>query len=123
MVHTLQKQLYNMNTHKVIIPVVLLFAATACKKTTTTPTSSVDCSTITYSETIKPLFDANCLACHGSSSSDGALSNYAETMVYVENGKLKDEVVTSKDMPIGSTFSSDQIAQVECWLDAGAPNN
>lgn len=90
---------------------------------TTPPTAGFDCSTVTYSVTIKPLFDATCLACHGSNSPDGALTNYSEIKAYADNGKLKSEVLTNKSMPIGNAYTSDRLAQVKCWLDAGAPNN
>ncbi len=114
-----------MNKRKVIIPALMLCALAACKKSTTatTPIGTVDCSTINYAGTIKPLFDAKCVSCHGTNSSDGALTNYAETKVYADNGKLKDEVLTSRSMPIGTGLTSEQLGQVKCWLDAGAPND
>lgn len=114
-----------MKKQQVIIPALMLFALAACKKETTqaTPISNVDCNTVTYSGVIKPMFDANCVSCHGTGSSDGALTNYSETKIYVNNGKLKDEVLTNRSMPIGKTLSSDQLGQVKCWLDDGAANN
>ncbi|MFT5824469.1 MAG: hypothetical protein ACI8ZM_005737 [Crocinitomix sp.] len=106
-----------MNKRKVIIPALMLCALAACTKSTTTETAieMVDCATVSYTETIKPLFDANCVSCHATNSPDGALSNYAETKVYADNGKLKDEVLTSRSMPIGTPFSSTELGQVKCW--------
>lgn len=114
-----------MNKRKVIIPGLMLLVLGACQKeqTSTVPVGDVDCSTVTYSETIKPLFDAQCLACHGTNSPDGDLSTYEKTKAYADNGMLKDEVLTTRGMPIGSTFTSEQLGQVKCWLDAGAPND
>lgn len=114
-----------MNKHKVIIPALILFALVACKKenTNTTSIGTVDCTTVSYAETIKPLFDARCVSCHATNSPDGALSNYAETKIYADNGKLKDEVLTARSMPIGTAFTSTELGQVKCWLDAGAKNN
>ncbi len=113
-----------MKTHKLIIPAAILFAATACKKSSTlTPIGTVDCSTVSYSQTIEPLFETHCIGCHATGSGDGALSNYAEVKVYVENGKLKDEVISSQGMPVGSSFTSEELGQVQCWIDDGAPNN
>lgn len=102
----------------------LLLIAAACKKNTLPqPSTSIDCSTITYQSTIKPLFDANCLACHGATSGNGAITNYEQTKLFVHNGKIKSTVITSRSMPEGKTLSSDQLGQIQCWLDAGAPNN
>ena len=114
-----------MNKRKVIIPALMLFALAACKKSETAAIQigDVDCATVSYSETIKPLFDARCLSCHEANSPDGALTNYEDTKIYVDNGKIKDEVLTSRSMPIGTAFTSTQLGQVKCWLDAGAPNN
>ncbi|NOQ74124.1 MAG: hypothetical protein GQ574_19105 [Crocinitomix sp.] len=114
-----------MNKRKVIIPALMLCALAACKKSTTTeiPIGTVDCATVSYTETIKPLFDANCVSCHNTNSPDGALSNYAETKIYADNGKLKDEVLSSRSMPIGTPLTSTALGQVKCWLDAGAPSN
>ena len=41
----------------------------------------------TYTEDIKPILDANCLSCHGSSFSP--LTTFSEVSVFVESGTLK----------------------------------
>jgi hypothetical protein len=114
-----------MNKRKVIIPAAMLFVLAACTKESTNaiPVGTVDCTTVSYTETIKPLFDARCVSCHATNSPDGALSTYAETKKYADNGKLKDEVLTQRSMPIGTAFTSEQLGLVQCWLDAGAPND
>lgn len=96
----------------------------ACQKTITKePVAPIDCTTVTYTGTIKPLFDSRCLACNGAGSGDGSITNYAQTKTYVDNGKLKLTVLTMLSMPQGSTLTADQLGQVQCWVDAGAPNN
>ena len=121
--YTIQK-LYFMKIHKLIYPAAIVFTFAACKKENTiTPIGTVDCNMVTYSQTIKPLFETHCVSCHATGSGDGALSNHAEVKVYVDNGKLKDEVLTSQGMPVGSSFTSEELGQIQCWIDAGGPNN
>lgn len=102
----------------------VLLMVTACKKNTLPqPNTLIDCSTVTYQNTIKPLFDARCLACHGVNSGNGAITNYKQTKLFVDNGKIKSTVITTRSMPEGGTLSGDELGQIQCWLDAGAQNN
>ena len=113
-----------MNKYKLIIPGVLLITATTCNKSTTLTVSAiVDCGPITYSQTIAPIFQANCIGCHGVGSSEGPLTTHSQVKVYVDNGKLKDEVIVSQSMPTGQSLTSEELGQLQCWLEAGAPNN
>ena len=84
-----------------------------------------DCSTVTYSQVIKPLFDRTCGGsdCHGNGAPYGAITNYSNTKRYADNGDLKKEVLDTRDMPIGITLTAAELGQVQCWLDGGAVNN
>lgn len=109
---------------QIIILAGLSMGLIACQKSgTTEPVANIDCTTITYSGSIKPLFDSKCIACHGVGSGDGPITNYAQTKSLVDNGKLKLTVLTTRSMPQGSTLTADQLGAVQCWIDAGAPNN
>lgn len=109
---------------QMIILAGLSMGLIACQKTTATePVASNDCTAVTYAGTIKPLFDSRCITCHGATSGDGPITNYAQTKALVDNGKLKLTVLTTRSMPQGSTLTAGQLGQVQCWLDAGAPNN
>jgi cytochrome c peroxidase len=61
----------------------------------------VDCNTVTYSGTIVPIIQTNCLGsgCHGSGSSNDNFTVYAGIKTQADNGKLENRVLDKKDMP------------------------
>ena len=86
---------------------------------------TVDCNAVTYAGTIKPLVAANCSSsnCHGGGSVNGDWTTYAGIETVAKNGVMNTRVVVDKDMPLNGSLSEEEIAQVKCWLDDGAPNN
>ncbi len=81
--------------------------------------SSNNTGTVTYSGTIAPLISSNC----GSSGCHPTYTNYTGLKGIVDNGKLKNRVITLKNMPAAAPLSNTQISQLQKWIDAGAPNN
>jgi hypothetical protein len=80
------------------------------------------CDTVTYNKHIKPIIDANCLICHGTTLPPGAplLTNYAE--VQVNGDKIKNTVFDSKPelMPQGGPpLPQAQKDLIMCWLNNG----
>ncbi|MCB0696048.1 MAG: hypothetical protein KDC07_01705 [Chitinophagaceae bacterium] len=92
----------------------------SCKKST-----PVDCSTVAYSSTIKPLISSKCATsgCHSGNSSIGNFTNYDNVYAYYKSGRLKSAVVTTKSMPPNNSLSSTERKQIECWINNGAINN
>jgi uncharacterized membrane protein len=93
----------------------------ACSKSPEGCSSSVDCASITYSATIQPLVATKCAisGCHA-----GSYGTYAGLKTIADNGNLYDQVIGSNNMPTGGVdMSCEQRAQIECWINAGAPNN
>jgi hypothetical protein len=100
----------------------------ACKKenlNSETEIANLDCTTVTYANTIQPLVQASCSgsSCHGSGSNVGDYTTYAGLKNDADNGKLQKELLTNRSMPEGSTHSSTELGQWQCWLDAGAAND
>ena len=89
------------------------------------PAVTIDCTTVTYSGTIKALVSANCSSsnCHGAGAPNGDYTTYDKIVGVATNGRLNSEVVVQQSMPIGSNLTDVEIAQFKCWLDDGAPNN
>ena len=80
---------------------------------------------IGYTETIKPIIQANCAVsgCHVSGGYRPDLSNYKTVNSYARN--IKSDVNSGFMPPYGSgkKLTSNQIDQISCWVDDGALNN
>ena len=74
-------------------------------------------SVATYSGFVMPLVAARCVSCHA------GFGNYAGLKIVVDNGKFANRVLVKKDMPSGGPLSAEQLAKLDKWLKAGAPNN
>lgn len=88
-----------------------------------------DVTKFTYSGTIQPLLNTNCVGCHKPGSLGGGidLSTYNVVKTQVTNGKLLGSVTHASGfiaMPQGGNKLSDcQITQITNWINAGSPNN
>lgn len=102
---------------------IFLLVNSSCKKDE--DPVNIDCSTITYSGTIKALVAANCSSstCHGTGAPNDDYTSYDKIKDIATGDKMRTEVVDEKTMPRGGTLTAIEIAQVKCWLDAGAPDN
>ena len=84
---------------------------------------------VSYSGTIKPLIDNNCIACHNSSLPSGNinLEDYNHLKPLLENGRFLESISHSPGffpMPKGGPKLSDcDISKVEKWIEEGFPNN
>jgi mono/diheme cytochrome c family protein len=97
-----------------------------------TGTTTCDTNTYSYSKSINPIIQANCVACHGATTaaSSGAgidLSNYAKLLPYVSNGRFWGSVNHNTGfsaMPKGGAqLSTCQLTQISKWIAAGAIND
>lgn len=89
-------------------------------------------ATVTYSTTIEPVISANCYACHATavaavSGDNIVLEGYASLKKKVDDGRLlcaiKHEGGCSP-MPKGQAkLGSCTIADIEKWVEEGAPDN
>ena len=100
-------------------------------------------SNVTYSATIQPIFNSRCVSCHSASvpQSGVNLASYAATMASrgtqynalivsannADDSALYDKLLSSprfgSRMPQGGTLTTQQIANIRAWINAGAPNN
>jgi hypothetical protein len=92
------------------------------------PVRGVECDTtnVTYNLSIKPIFDNNCVGCHGSGSTfnfDGysSLNNYLST----NSQKLLNNInfTSSQPMPQSGKLNECYLNQIRIWIQAGYPNN
>ncbi len=96
-----------------------------------------DTSSVTYSGTILPILESECLTCHSATSADGLgggnnLEGYDNVMGFVvandpNNSTLYKSIAWlagASHMPKGSAQLSDcDIAKVRVWINSSAPNN
>lgn len=104
-----------------------LLAVASCKKDDDDG-GDLDCSTVSFSADIAPIIASSCSlsSCHDTNAGTviGDYTTYAGLETRAKDGTMKREVITDMTMPKGSgTLTQTQLDKIECWLDAGAPNN
>ncbi|WP_191906983.1 c-type cytochrome domain-containing protein [Adhaeribacter soli] len=98
-------------------------------KNETCSTVTCDSTNVTYSRTIFPIIQSNCLGCHSGASASGGLnySTHAGLAAVARNGRLVGAVSHKagyKSMPQGGNKLSDcNITLIKKWVRDGALNN
>ena len=91
--------------------------------------NSCDSSIFTYSGSILPMLQSNCLGCHSGTAASGGfivLDSYINVKTQVTNGRLYASVAHTGPNPMpkdGNKLSDCKIAQLRKWIEAGAQNN
>jgi hypothetical protein len=90
--------------------------------------AACDSVNVTYNQTIRPLMTNKCNGCHGSvtPSSNINLTSYAGVKAIADNGTLWASVKHTGPYPMpknGPKLSTCELAQINAWIKAGAPNN
>jgi hypothetical protein len=78
--------------------------------------------TIFYNTDIKPLIEANCITCHGSSNPSAGLnlSTYQVVKFQAESGNLIDRINNSTSpMPTSGLMNADNRAVFDKWVTDG----
>ena len=93
-------------------------------------------ATVSYRQDIQPIFDRNCVSCHG-----GSAGLYLDSYDHVMAGSARGRVVTPGDPPAselvrrirglsqprmplgGAPLSAADIDAIVTWIAEGAPNN
>lgn len=88
-----------------------------------------DTTQYTFSGTIQPMLQTNCVGCHSGNSPAAyvQLNNHAGVVAACSNNRLlgavKHQTGFSAMPPSGNGLTDCQIRQLELWIAAGAPNN
>lgn len=98
------------------------------KNTTGCNTTTCDSSKVTFSATVVPIINNNCIGCHSNTLASGGynFSSYAGVKAAVTNNRLIGSISYQAGfsaMPQGSKLSDCQVALIKKWVTAGAPNN
>ncbi|MEI7492409.1 MAG: hypothetical protein WCK92_13495 [Bacteroidota bacterium] len=88
----------------------------SCKKSSTSPAYTPDCSGAakSFSSNVLPVIQSSCVGCHSK------YSNYSG--ITADKAAIKSTIVDGS-MPQGSSLSTAQKNSVVCWIDNGALNN
>lgn len=105
-----------------LIAVIFIITSQSCTKETI-PQKDFDCSTVTFEQTIFPIFEQSCnnAGCHGGASYNGTFTSYEAIKAIADNGMLKTRVLDEMTMPKNGSLTANELDQIKCWLDAGAP--
>lgn len=95
------------------------------------PPGGSDCDTIdvSYSSTVFPILEENCVSCHQGTSPGGnvSLEAYSDIVLAAESGNLYGSIAHldgfSKMPKGGEQLPTCEIDQIKSWVDAGSPNN
>ena len=102
---------------------VFLFVFSCTKEVGTLKPVEIDCSKVTYGNDINPIISSKCTKCHVGSFVYGDFTSYPDLKARVDNGRFKLWVIDTKLMPPSGPLSTVELKKIQCWLDAGAPNN
>jgi cytochrome c5 len=89
---------------------------------------AVDTANVTFSKTIKPLLETNCVGCHKAGSISGGvlLDSYANVKAHVDNKKMwgaMNYLTGYSAMPPSQKLTDCQLSVVKKWIDNGAKND
>ena len=88
-----------------------------------------DTSSVTYANTVVPVLQRECYACHGASAPGGGinLTTYAGLKRVVDDGSFYGSISHNPNwskMPQGGNKLPDcELSQIEAWINQGAANN
>jgi hypothetical protein len=88
----------------------------------------VDTANVSFSKTINPLLQTNCVGCHKTGAVSGGvlLDTYANVKLYVDNKKIWGAMNYSVGyfpMPPSQKLTDCQLSVVKKWIDKGAKND
>jgi hypothetical protein len=91
--------------------------------------TACDTTNVTFSLTVAPVMAANCNGCHSANAPTAGIvtDNYAGLQAIIANGSFRgaiNHVAPWSPMPKGGNkLSPCDLAKIDAWLNAGAPNN
>lgn len=109
----------------------IITGVVACKPDKTPPptggggNTNVDCSKITFSGDILPLISSRCATsgCHDARSINGPgpLTTYSQ--ISTSRTVILNAVLANRMPQTGPPLTATEKAKLNCWVDAGGPNN
>src|SRR5688572_27276681 len=115
-----------------ILFTIILFSVTlvsiglySCKHDPGPSIPDCEVTGVTYENYMKYLVEKKCISCHITNSIEPYLDTYADVMVIVNDGRLKNVLTGSNGYPLmpyqTEGLSDCTINNVNQWIDNGAP--
>jgi len=119
---------------RLLVILFLIGTFCACTNDKTTEPTVIDCDTIdevSFKNDVQPIMETSCSYnsnCHGDGSFTVVLKTYDQIKPHLESERFNERVLVNKDMPPSSVgddikLTTTQLGLIECWLNAGYPNN
>lgn len=109
---------------------ILLFATNGCyydKEELLYPASFCDTVGVTWTTDIEPLISTKCATatCHGNGFTAPNLTGYTAVKAQADNGRIRARAIDGVPsiMPGSGKLPACDLAALDAWLRAGAPNN
>jgi len=93
------------------------------------PDTNCDTTNVTYSNSVLPVINTNCITCHNDALANGnvSFSSYDKIAAVANDGRLLGVIRHDNGfpaMPQGADQLPDcTIKKIEIWVKAGTPNN
>jgi len=74
---------------------------------------------------VKSIITTKCSSsrCHGAAAAKGGTILETYDQIKAKADRIKQRAITEKTMPPSAPLSTNDIAVLQCWFDAGMPNN
>lgn len=109
---------------------MLLLATNGCyydKEELLYPSNFCDTTAVTWATDIEPLINTKCAisGCHANGTTSPNLTGYTAVKAQADNGRLRARAIDGVPsfMPASGKLPACEMAVLDTWLRAGAPNN
>jgi len=85
----------------------------------------VICEEVTYAADVVPIIQTHCAisGCHVAGFTPGDYNQYIVLKQKVDSGTFQLLVLNLQTMPPDETLTENELDILQCWVDAGAPEN
>jgi len=116
------------NRQSIILALFILLGASCTndKAELLNPPQKNACDTLNATfVTVKSIITTKCSSsrCHGAAGAKGGVILETYDQIKSKSDRIKQRAIIEKTMPPSAPLSTNDIAVLQCWFDAGMPNN
>ncbi len=91
------------------------------------PGGNISCDSINakFATNVKPIIQTRCAiqGCHTATAIAGGVNLENFNQVVLKAQRIKQRAVIERTMPLGGSITDSERNILQCWIDAGTPNN